>query len=82
MEEDFWLRRVSNSDIDGFRVVLLLLCVFAEPLGDISCGGVGGEGEAVFPPKVEYSLTELGESIIPNILSLAQWGRLVGKKIE
>ncbi len=36
----------------------------------------------VVPPKVEYSLTKLGETIIPNILSLAQWGRQVGKKIE
>ncbi len=36
----------------------------------------------VVAPKVEYCLTELGETIIPNILSLAQWGRQVGTKIE
>jgi len=26
------------------------------------------------PPKVEYSLTELGQSVIPVINSLCQWG--------
>lgn len=36
----------------------------------------------VVPPKVEYSLTDLGETIIPNILSLAEWGRHVGRQIE
>lgn len=36
----------------------------------------------VVPPKVEYSLTPLGESVMPNILALAQWGRSVGKKVE
>lgn len=36
----------------------------------------------VVPPKVEYSLTELGYSVLPNINALAQWGRTVGKKIE
>ena len=28
----------------------------------------------VVPPKVEYSLTEFGESLIPVILSLGNWG--------
>jgi len=27
------------------------------------------------PPKVEYSLTELSESIIPILLSLKDWGK-------
>ena len=29
---------------------------------------------AVMPPKVEYSLTEIGQSLIPAISSLHQWG--------
>ena len=29
---------------------------------------------AVVPPKVEYSLTELGESLRPIILALRDWG--------
>ena len=29
---------------------------------------------AVVPPKVEYSLTEFGESLIPVISSLGNWG--------
>lgn len=36
----------------------------------------------VVPPRVEYSLTDLGESVMPNILALAQWGRSVGKKVD
>jgi DNA-binding HxlR family transcriptional regulator len=28
----------------------------------------------VVPPKVEYSLTEFGESLIPVISALGQWG--------
>lgn len=47
-----------------------------------AAGVIHREVFPVVPPRVEYSLTPLGESIIPNILSLAQWGRQVGKKIE
>lgn len=32
------------------------------------------------PPKVEYSLTELGKSFIPILKSIAQWGDQVEKK--
>lgn len=35
----------------------------------------------VVPPKVEYELTELGHSVLPNIKDLAQWGRTIGKKV-
>ena len=30
------------------------------------------------PPKVEYELTELGWSVIPNINDLAKWGKTIG----
>ncbi len=36
----------------------------------------------VVPPKVEYELTELGYSVIPNINDLARWGRTIGQKVE
>jgi len=36
----------------------------------------------VVPPKVEYELTELGFSVIPNINDLAQWGRSIGKRTK
>lgn len=36
----------------------------------------------VVPPKVEYELTKLGYSVLPNILDLAQWGRTIGEKVE
>jgi len=29
---------------------------------------------AELPPKVEYSLTELGESVLPVIMTLGEWG--------
>lgn len=29
---------------------------------------------AVIPPKVEYSLTELGKSLIPLLMSMRDWG--------
>jgi len=32
------------------------------------------------PPKVEYSLTELGKSLIPILKSIAEWGEQVEKK--
>lgn len=31
----------------------------------------------VVPPKVEYSLTELGKSALPFILDMAAWGRKI-----
>ena len=34
------------------------------------------------PPKVEYSLTELGESIIPVLKMLCEWGKEYQKAIK
>ena len=34
------------------------------------------------PPKVEYSLTELGESIIPILKMLCEWGKEYQKAIK
>ena len=36
----------------------------------------------VVPPKVDYELTEIGQSVIPNINDLAKWGRSVGVLCE
>ena len=33
----------------------------------------------VVPPKVEYKLTEVGQSVLPIILELADWGYKIGK---
>lgn len=35
----------------------------------------------VVPPKVEYQLTDLGRSVLPNINDFTQWGRFVGQKV-
>ncbi|MCD8081131.1 MAG: helix-turn-helix transcriptional regulator [Bacteroides sp.] len=34
---------------------------------------------AVVPPKVEYQLTEIGESVLLIVLDLAQWGIEISK---
>ena len=36
----------------------------------------------VVPPKVEYKLSELGESIIPIILEMKKWGEFYLKNTE
>ncbi|MCD8164747.1 MAG: helix-turn-helix transcriptional regulator [Bacteroides sp.] len=37
---------------------------------------------AVVPPKVEYRLTEMGRSVLPIVLALAQWGIEISKEIN
>ena len=39
---------------------------------------------AVIPPKVEYSLTELGQSLLPILVSMRDWGAeyLKSKNLE
>ena len=32
------------------------------------------------PPKTEYSLTEVGKSLVPIIRSINQWGKKYNKK--
>lgn len=34
----------------------------------------------VVPPKVEYQLTPMGQSVLPIILQLADWGILISEK--
>ena len=34
------------------------------------------------PLKVEYTLTELGKTLIPLIQSIAEWGEYAGERIE
>ena len=36
----------------------------------------------VVPPKVEYTLTEYGESLIPILKSLVLWGKEYAKTIK
>ena len=37
---------------------------------------------AVVPPKVEYNLTEFGESLIPVIGAIGQWGDTNGERLR
>ena len=41
---------------------------------DTTAQGVGVEVFPVIPPKVEYSLTELGQSLMPVLISMRDWG--------
>ncbi|WP_416730944.1 winged helix-turn-helix transcriptional regulator [Fictibacillus sp. JL2B1089] len=34
------------------------------------------------PPRVEYSLTEAGEALIPSLKSLAEWGKEMQVKVK
>ncbi len=34
------------------------------------------------PPRVEYSLTEKGRTLIPIMESMCQWGKTTGKRLE
>ncbi len=36
----------------------------------------------VSPPKVEYSLTSMGESVIPLIMQMGYWGESIGEYEE
>lgn len=55
--------------------------IFTQIARELEKGGiVHREVYPEVPPKVEYSLTELGESVIPHIVALAQWGRQIGTK--
>jgi DNA-binding HxlR family transcriptional regulator len=36
----------------------------------------------VVPPKVEYSLTEVGKSLMPVLTMLEEWGKNYMKQIE
>lgn len=36
----------------------------------------------VVPPKVEYSLTTKGESLIPILLEMRKWGEMYGVYVE
>ncbi|WP_041088078.1 winged helix-turn-helix transcriptional regulator [Jeotgalibacillus soli] len=45
-------------------------------------GLVHREVYPVIPPKVEYSLTETGQSLMPVLEQLEEWGRNYGKNIK
>lgn len=36
----------------------------------------------VAPPRVEYSLTEMGQTVIPVIMQIGYWGESIGQYPE
>jgi len=51
--------------------------MLTKQLRELEAGGViHREVYPVVPPKVEYSLTELGQALSPVIKGLEQWGKL------
>jgi len=45
-------------------------------------GLVYREVYAQVPPKVEYSLTEFGRSVMPVLESLCKWGEMYEKRLQ
>ena len=41
---------------------------------DVLCDNAPRVGEAELPPRVEYELTALGETVLPSITALGKWG--------
>lgn len=37
---------------------------------------------SIVPPRVEYSLTPMGESAIPLIMKMGYWGESIGEYID
>lgn len=35
---------------------------------------IPGEGIGDIPPKVEYSLSERGKSLVPDLVAMCKWG--------
>ena len=53
--------------------------MFAQIMHELEDAGIARRTVyPVVPPKVEYSLTPMGESILPIINSILQWGMAVG----
>ncbi|MCR5537411.1 MAG: helix-turn-helix transcriptional regulator [Succinivibrio sp.] len=49
--------------------------MFTQSIRELEADGlVRREIFPVIPPKVEYSLTERGKSLLPIVISLAKWG--------
>ncbi|MEO5776647.1 MAG: winged helix-turn-helix transcriptional regulator [Flavobacterium sp.] len=57
--------------------------ILTEQLKELeSYGLIMREEFAETPPRVEYSLTKKGETVMPIIIAMAEWGKSEGKEIH
>lgn len=75
--EEWWLTffRASKKDQGCFKQNVHTDC---KNIGKRRTGKK--ESLSVVPPKVEYSLTPLGESIVPLIMQIGFWGESLEEK--
>ena len=75
--EEWWLTffRASKKDQGCFKQNVHTDCKNIE-----KDGLVKRKVYPVLPPKVEYSLTPLGESIVPLIMQIGFWGESFEEK--
>ncbi|MGL5957317.1 MAG: winged helix-turn-helix transcriptional regulator [Phocaeicola sp.] len=61
------------------RIIGISNKVFTNAVRDMEKAGlISRKVYPTVPPKVEYELTELGSSLIPQINELSKWGKTVG----
>ncbi|MEO6685650.1 MAG: helix-turn-helix domain-containing protein [Dyadobacter sp.] len=57
--------------------------ILTEQLKELEATGlILREEFAESPPRVEYSLTKKGETVMPIIIAMAEWGKTEGKDIR
>ncbi|MGL4909149.1 MAG: winged helix-turn-helix transcriptional regulator [Bacteroidales bacterium] len=70
---------VRSSDLQQ-RILGISNKIFTQAVRDLEKAGlIKRTIYPVVPPKVEYELTNLGISVIPNVNDLAKWGKTVGE---
>lgn len=62
-----------KRDIDGITNMVL-----TQALKELGLSGIIKREQFLeVPPRVEYSLTEKGETLIPALKALADWGKMM-----
>lgn len=65
------------------RLVKVTQKMLTQQLRELEADGlIHREVYAEVPPRVEYSLTELGESVVPILQQMYQWGKEYLKKTD
>lgn len=74
LEKDIRCPLEYGMELLGGKWNSRIICVLASALkGLISNGIVARRSYDEIPPRVEYSLTEKGESVVPILQSICRW---------
>jgi hypothetical protein len=71
------MRRFGKSNSKASHFLFTILIVFSLSFGSIASNVTVLIPWRKIPIKVEYSLTDLGKSLIPLLHSIAEWGDFV-----